>query len=62
MRSLTFDEVFAMLVAVQLSSGDLARLREWLASLAPSYRRFAQEAGITHETVNGKVGERARGG
>jgi transposase-like protein len=28
---------------------------------APSYRRFAQEAGITHETVNGKVGERARG-
>jgi len=34
MRSLTFDEVFAMLAAVQLSAGDLARLREWIASIA----------------------------
>ena len=34
MRSQTFDELFAMLVAVQLSAGDLARLREWLASIA----------------------------
>jgi transposase-like protein len=34
MRSLTFDELFAMLVAVQLSSGAVARLREWIASIA----------------------------
>jgi transposase-like protein len=34
MRSLTFDELFAMLLAVQLSPGDLARLREWIASIA----------------------------
>jgi transposase-like protein len=34
MRSLTFDEVFAMLSAVQLSASDLARLRDWIASLA----------------------------
>ena len=34
MRSLTFDELFAMLLAVQLSPGDLARLRAWLASIA----------------------------
>ena len=34
MRSLTFDEVFAMLSAVQLSASDLARLREWIAGLA----------------------------
>jgi hypothetical protein len=30
MRNLTFDEVFAMRSAVQLSASDLARLREWL--------------------------------
>lgn len=34
MRSLTFDEVFAMLAAVALSTSDLARLREWIASIA----------------------------
>jgi transposase-like protein len=34
MRSLTFDEVFAMLSAVALSASDLARLREWIASIA----------------------------
>ncbi|SDE79973.1 ISXO2-like transposase domain-containing protein [Massilia sp. PDC64] len=34
MRGLTFDELFAMLLAVQLSPGDLARLRAWLASIA----------------------------
>ena len=34
MRSLTFDELFAMLAAVQLSAGDLARLREWIAGIA----------------------------
>jgi transposase-like protein len=34
MRSLTFDEVFALLSAVQLSASDLVRLREWIASLA----------------------------
>jgi len=34
MRSLTFDEVFAMLAAVPLSASDLARLREWIASIA----------------------------
>jgi transposase-like protein len=34
MRSLTFDELFAMLSAVQLSAADLARLREWIASIA----------------------------
>ena len=34
MRSLTFDELFAMLSAVQLSASDLARLREWIASIA----------------------------
>jgi transposase-like protein len=32
-----------------------------ISDSAPSYRRFAQEAGITHEAVNGKSGERARG-
>jgi transposase-like protein len=34
MRSLTFDELFAMLSALQLSASDLARLRDWIASLA----------------------------
>jgi transposase-like protein len=34
MRSLTFDEVFAMLATVQLSATDVVRLREWIASLA----------------------------
>ena len=34
MRSLSFDEVFAMLAAVQLSAGDLARLRAWIAGIA----------------------------
>jgi transposase-like protein len=34
MRSLTFDDVFAMLSAAQLSVADLVRLREWIASLA----------------------------
>jgi transposase-like protein len=34
MRSLTFDEVFAKLSAVQLSASDLIRLREWIAGLA----------------------------
>ena len=34
MRSLTFDEVFAMLTAVELSAADLIRLREWLAGIA----------------------------
>jgi transposase-like protein len=31
MRNPTFDELFAMLLAVQLSAADLARLREWIA-------------------------------
>ena len=34
MRSLTFDELFAMLSAVSLSTADLARLRAWIASIA----------------------------
>jgi len=34
MRSLTFDELFAMLSAVSLSTADLARLRAWIASVA----------------------------
>ena len=34
MRSLTFDEVFVLLSAVQWSAADLARLREWIASIA----------------------------
>ncbi|WP_322402020.1 IS1595 family transposase [Massilia luteola] len=34
MRSLTIDEVFAKLSAVQLSASDLIRLREWIAGLA----------------------------
>jgi transposase-like protein len=34
MRSLTFEELFAMLSAVQLSAANLARLREWIASIA----------------------------
>ena len=34
MRSLTFDELFAMLAAAQLSAGELARLREWVAGIA----------------------------
>jgi transposase-like protein len=34
MRSLTFDELFAMLSATQLSPTDLLRLRKWIASVA----------------------------
>jgi transposase-like protein len=34
MRGLTFDELFAMLTAVQLSADDLARLREWIAGIS----------------------------
>ncbi|PQO98516.1 IS1595 family transposase, partial [Massilia phosphatilytica] len=34
MRSPTFDKLFAMLLAEQLSAGDLARLREWIAGIA----------------------------
>ena len=34
MRGLTFDELFAMLLAVQLSPDDLSRLREWIAGIA----------------------------
>jgi len=34
MRGLAFDELFAMLLAVQLSPDDLARLREWIAGIA----------------------------
>ena len=34
MRSLSFDELFAMLSAVDLSPGELGRLREWIASIA----------------------------
>jgi transposase-like protein len=34
MRSLTFDDVFALLSAVRLSPADLVRLRDWIASLA----------------------------
>ena len=34
MRSLKFDELFAMLSAAELSSGELARLREWISSIA----------------------------
>jgi transposase-like protein len=32
MRNPTFDELFAILLAIQLSAADLARLREWIAS------------------------------
>jgi hypothetical protein len=32
-----------------------------ISDAAESYRRFAREAGITHEVVNGNAGERARG-
>lgn len=34
MRGLTFDDLFAMLAAVHLSSADMLRLREWIASIA----------------------------
>jgi transposase-like protein len=34
MRSLTFDEVFAMLATVALSALDLVRLRKWIARIA----------------------------
>jgi transposase-like protein len=34
MRSLTFDDLFAMLATVALSASDLVRLREWIASIA----------------------------
>ena len=34
MRSLTFDELFALLAAAKLSADDLARLREWIAGIA----------------------------
>jgi transposase-like protein len=35
MRNPTFDELFAILLAIQLSAADLARLREWIASTMP---------------------------
>ena len=34
MRSLSVDELFASLFAVELSASALARLREWIASIA----------------------------
>ncbi len=34
MRSLTFDELFALLSAEQLSMDDATRLRQWIASIA----------------------------
>ncbi|EEF22365.1 conserved hypothetical protein, partial [Ricinus communis] len=34
MRGLTFDELFAMLLAVRLSPDDVARLREWIVGIA----------------------------
>ena len=34
MRSLSVDELFASLAAVELSASALARLREWSASIA----------------------------
>jgi transposase-like protein len=34
MRSPTFDELFSLLLAVELSAGDLVRLREWIAGIA----------------------------
>jgi len=34
MRSLTFDELFALLSTASLSTADLARLRAWIASIA----------------------------
>jgi hypothetical protein len=34
MRSLTLDELFAMLSAVALSAADLVRPREWIAGNA----------------------------
>jgi len=36
MQRLTFDEVFAMLSAVQLSPDDLVQLRQWIDSIANS--------------------------
>jgi len=35
MRSLSFVELFAMLPAAALSAAAVARLREWIASMAP---------------------------
>ena len=46
MRGLTFDEWLAILLAVQLSPDDLARLREWIARIAdphPGRRRDAED-------------------
>jgi transposase-like protein len=34
MRSPTFDELFSLLLAAQLSARDVARLREWITSIA----------------------------
>ena len=34
MRSATFDDLFSLITAVQLSAADVARLREWIASIA----------------------------
>jgi transposase-like protein len=34
MRATPFEDAFALLTAVQLSPGDLARLREWIAGIA----------------------------
>ncbi|MFL6632005.1 MAG: IS1595 family transposase, partial [Massilia sp.] len=34
MRSPTFDELFSLLLAVELSTADLVRLREWIAGIA----------------------------
>jgi glycine cleavage system regulatory protein len=34
MRSPTFDELFSLLLAVELSADAVARLREWIAGIA----------------------------
>jgi len=42
MRAVPFDDVFALLTAVQLSAVDLARLREWMATIAHPAECIAQ--------------------
>ena len=49
MRGLSFDEVFAMLSAVQLSLDDLTRLREWIASIAHPFDEAGMRAFIEQD-------------
>ena len=59
MRGLSFEEVFALLAAVELSSADLARLREWLAGIAHPAECIALIEGMCRTSTAGTAVSRA---